>query len=770
MSGADFVVNVVEENVSGGDEPVVEDTTITVDGVDVNTGATNGKFTVTAPSEVVVGETFEVVFQWTDYTFATGYTGAYSYNFAFDTRYAVLNTGTVADVNLVEATVAWEDASNYGTGATEATDKTAASMTTVEIGMAANEDDPGCNETFTVKVTFKAAAVGACSFSWADGYAQFCDSNVEEILMPDMSGADFVVNVVEEGGDTPVEPTTYTVKFVVDGTVVDTQTVEEGAAATAPADPTKVGYTFAGWDVAFDNITADTTVTAKWTINTYTVKFVIDGATVSEQTVEHGAAATAPATDKVGYTFSGWDKAFNNITADTTVSGSYTIKSYTVTFVDGFGNTVDTQTVNHGAAATAPADPVVEGQTFKGWDKAFNNITADTTVTATWEGNSYTVQFVIDGTVVDTQTVAHGGAASAPATDKEGYTFSGWDKAFDNITADTTVSGSYTIITFTVQFVIDGTVVDTQTVNYGAAAIAPATDKVGYTFSGWDKDFSAVKSDLTVSGSYTANKYTVTFVVGAQGTTADKLVWEVDYGTAGSAITVPTVTPSGAAYEFTGWDKEVPATITEDITITAQFATTGSAVTVTFECGANGTIIGKNDAGETVKGSYSIAVPSGSKLGESFTTPTAIADENYTFIGWFIGDEEVDFNSVLEGDITITAKFAINAITITGFAKDAAGAAGIANGYLYVDVNDANADLSGIQMVTMYHTEDGRTYITITSAISVVEGADGAYIPMGIVTNNGYETFDVYLTNGLIDFSAADWNTVDIFTGAVINA
>ncbi len=61
----------------------------------------------------------------------------------------------------------------------------------------------------------------------------------------------------------PATPT-YTVEFVVDGVVVDTQTVEEGAAATAPADPVKDGYNFIGWDVAFDNITADTTVTAQF--------------------------------------------------------------------------------------------------------------------------------------------------------------------------------------------------------------------------------------------------------------------------------------------------------------------------------------------------------------------------------------------------------------------------------------------------------------------------------------------------------------------------
>ena len=124
----------------------------------------------------------------------------------------------------------------------------------------------------------------------------------------------------------PVE-TYYTVTFKDwDGTVLSTQSVLEGTAATAPAAPMREGYTFTGWDKAFDNVTADMTVTAQYTINTYTVTFVDhDGTALDTQTVNYGEAATAPAAPaREGYHFVAWDVAFDNITADTTVTAQYT--------------------------------------------------------------------------------------------------------------------------------------------------------------------------------------------------------------------------------------------------------------------------------------------------------------------------------------------------------------------------------------------------------------------------------------------------------------
>ena len=184
------------------------------------------------------------------------------------------------------------------------------------------------------------------------------------------------------------QPEMHTVTFKDwDGTVLKTQEVQHGGDAEAPADPTRVGYTFTGWDKEFTNITADLVVTAQYEINTYTVTFKDwDGTVLKTQEVQYGGDAEAPADPtRTGYTFTGWDKAFTNITADLVVTAQYEINTYTVTFKDWDGTVLKTQEVQYGGDAEAPADPTRVGYTFTGWDKAFTNVTADLVVTAQYE-------------------------------------------------------------------------------------------------------------------------------------------------------------------------------------------------------------------------------------------------------------------------------------------------------------------------------------------------------------------------------------------------
>ena len=584
---------------------------------------------------------------------------------------------------------------------------------------------------------------------------------------------------------TPLE---FTVTFTdFDGTVLKTEAVKYGASATAPEAPERDGYLFSQWDTDFSSIEADLTVTAVYVKNDteFTVTFVdFDGTVISTQQVVYGESATAPVEpSREGYIFSGWDKDFDEVKSDLTVTAQYKdnsvylygsfndwaegmkmtlsensdVVTYELTLMEGeyffkllnldnwYGNTgtiadttlttsdigwemvidsdnctlkasggkytfnfntstkmleviytpveytvefvgfdsevISTQTVKLGADAVAPEAPEVEGYIFSGWDVSFEDITADTVVTAVYlkDTTKFTVTFVdFDGSVIETQEVEYGLSATSPADPvRVGYIFLGWDKDFSKITANTTITAQYkdnqiylvgsfnewgtdihltreddtnyfsakvnleagsyyfkllqndvwytsastildtttvtsdtgielrtdatlgdTILnatggtytfrfnvltnelevyytaldTFTVTFVdYDGTVLSAQDVVSGESATAPANPtragdaQFSYIFAGWDKDFTNVTEDITVTAIYTqvVNTYTVTFT-DSDGTVID--TQQVEYG---SAATEPEV-PVKDGFVFNGWDKEF-SNITEDITVTAQY-------------------------------------------------------------------------------------------------------------------------------------------------------------------------------------------------------
>lgn len=186
------------------------------------------------------------------------------------------------------------------------------------------------------------------------------------------------------------------------------------------------------------------------------------------------------------------------------------------------------QEVFAGMNAVQPADPVIEGKKFIGWDGSFNNITSDTTITALFEDSSSgdssdtssvseasepiscNVTFVVDGIKYFT-TVNYGGTAAAPVTpgaDSQGRSFVGWDRSLSNITGDTTITAVFesapAVQKYTVTFIVDG-VSYSQTVEAGSSAVAPPAPQVnseGKQFLGWDTDYSNIQSDTTVVAVY----------------------------------------------------------------------------------------------------------------------------------------------------------------------------------------------------------------------------------------------------------------------------
>ena len=129
---------------------------------------------------------------------------------------------------------------------------------------------------------------------------------------------------------------------------------------------------------------------AKWEINQYTITFdTAGGSTVAPITQDYGTAITAPADPtKEGYTFIGWDKEIPSTmpAENVTVTAKWAVNQYTITFDTAGGSAVASITQDYGTAIAAPADPTREGYTFIGWDKAIPATmpAEDLTITAQW--------------------------------------------------------------------------------------------------------------------------------------------------------------------------------------------------------------------------------------------------------------------------------------------------------------------------------------------------------------------------------------------------
>jgi hypothetical protein len=196
---------------------------------------------------------------------------------------------------------------------------------------------------------------------------------------------------IEIGGAVAEDPFTigrsYTVRYVVDGEIVSTQTIIHGGDAIPPQIPGKTGYdqTAPTWDHDGKNITTDLTITAEYTPNVYTVKYVADGEVVSTQTIVHGDDAVPPQIPgKTGcdQTAPTWDHDGKNITTDLTIQAEYTPNVYTVTYMAD-GKVVKTVEVVYGGDAEAPDVPAKDGNTGA-WDKEAKNVTSDLTIQAVY--------------------------------------------------------------------------------------------------------------------------------------------------------------------------------------------------------------------------------------------------------------------------------------------------------------------------------------------------------------------------------------------------
>ena len=199
----------------------------------------------------------------------------------------------------------------------------------------------------------------------------------------------------------------YTITFDTNGgSEIAPITQDYGTQIAAPANPTRKGYTFKGWDKEIpETMPAENiTVKAQWEINQYTIAFDTNGGSeIAPITQDYGTEITAPDNPtRKGYTFKGWDKEIPKTmpAENITVKAQWEINQYTITFDTNGGSEIAPITQDYGTKITAPDNPTRKGYTFKGWDKEIPETmpAENITITARWRDTEKPTGEIIIGT------------------------------------------------------------------------------------------------------------------------------------------------------------------------------------------------------------------------------------------------------------------------------------------------------------------------------------------------------------------------------------
>ena len=438
--------------------------------------------------------------------------------------------------------------------------------------------------------------------------------------------------------------------------VTSSKKVASGTSVTFTAQTANTGYTWKGWysnnagtsdalttNLAYEkSITANTTIYAVYTANTYNITYkdqgnvAFSGTHAAGAPTKHtyGTATTLSTASKDGYTFGGWfttqdcsGSAVTTLgatayTAAITLYAKWTANTYTVTFnANGHGTAPDAQTINHGSKATEPTPAPQEiGYTFGGWyteancTNAFDfntAITADITLYAKWEERKLFINTNWIGGWYWSEEMTHKTNTTytytkiAMQASKDQYFFRfldalggnlayGWDDLKEVTTTNSDIVQNIEsrndngYINFNLTRKSDVTITLTlQSANDNPKPTVQIDANPYYTITWMDENDTIVKQELH----------------------------------AGETIT-PPADPSREGYTFAGWSPEVPNTMpAEDVTYTAQWTL------------AEYTINYKNQDGSDFSGTHADGAPTTHTYGTETTLKSA-SKAGYTFGGW----------------------------------------------------------------------------------------------------------------------------------------
>ena len=399
------------------------------------------------------------------------------------------------------------------------------------------------------------------------------------------------------------------------GAPVDSLAFDFDEAVTAPDDPKREGYTFAGWDNAFpEKMPAeDLIITAQWKVNSHYILYMVEDTVYKTDSALYGTTIELIAgPGKKGYKFDEWLNVPKTMPdTDVTITASFTAETYSITYIMNDGNWVEGKkgqeeyTVEDKIYLPAPTK---ENYNFLGWlyadSTTVQNIAGDTTgnltLTANWTPSPYIITYELNDGILEGNNPTGYNVETETFTLNNpiriGYIFDGWTEnglpsASTVITIEKGSSGNRNFIatwkdsTYTITYDgIAGIEIEnptTYTISSNDIKLANPT-KTNYEFIGWEgTGLSSASTEVTIAKGSTGNRsYTATWKA-----ISYNIAYEPDGGTMPTGdyalnftvednVTLPI--PTMPHYSFNGWydasgnlvdgwkagDKTAPVTLT----------------------------------------------------------------------------------------------------------------------------------------------------------------------------------------------------------------
>ena len=486
----------------------------------------------------------------------------------------------------------------------------------------------------------KAARAKQAESDYAARYTEASRNALAEALAVDVSGKLYSEQGVVDAATTAInnavaalELMTYNAIFNIDGVEYAKVPTKVGEQIVAPADPTKEGYTFAGWRPSVGVMgTADATFEAvftaagntAYTVNTYVMGTdgVYGEPTSDTLTGTTGSTATFVPETREGFTV---DNEQSVLSGEIAADGSLVLKvfysrnQYTLT-AEGVAYTF------YYGAAVSVADPVKEHYTFAGWDPALPETMPahDVTVVAKWteDGADYTAYNAAKAEAEAKQkeenydkkytAETRAALAEALANDVSGKKYSEQGIVDAATKAINDAVAALELMTYTATFYVDGAVHATVQAKVGEQIALPEEPaKEGYVFTGWDPEVGVMGlEDVSFNAQFTA------------GAVSYKVeTYEMDVNGAYGAATVKTVpATTGEAVSVTP-DAREGFTVADNSILSGTVAANSSLVLKVY--------YSRNQYKLSVDG-----VESDVYYGAALNIAAPAAREGWTFTGW----------------------------------------------------------------------------------------------------------------------------------------